>query len=86
MVRQCVCRFSGLQEPSKGKRTETGTKFISRSVERKAFLFYSLLFTSALVMECFLRTKRSYNKRKKTIGSLTQSEFFFQVKQEVRQN
>lgn len=76
MVRQCVCRFSGLQEPSKGKRTEPGTKFISRSVV-KAFLFYSLLFTSALVMECFLRTKRSYNKRKKAIGSLTQSEFFF---------
>ena len=81
MVRHCVSRFSGLQEPSKGKRTEPGTKFISRSVERKAFLFYSLLFTSALVMECFLRTKRSYNKRKKTIGSVTQSEFFFQVKQ-----
>ena len=36
-------------------------------------------------MECFLRTKRSYNKRKKTIGSVQQSEFFSKVKQEVRQ-
>lgn len=76
MVRQCVSRFSGLQEPSKGKRTEPGTKFISRSVERKAFLFYSLLFTSALVMECFLRTKRSYNKRKKQLAVLHSLNFF----------